>query len=78
MGIAPGDFPVPPVYSMKEDEVQVSSHWQNFIDCVRSRAMPRCGVYRAFEEAATVFMSMEAYKRETKVRWDPEKEEIVS
>ncbi len=78
VGIAPGDFPVPPVYSMKEDEVQVSSHWQNFIDCVRSRAMPRCGVYRAFEEAATVFMSMEAYKRETKVRWDPEKEEIVS
>jgi predicted dehydrogenase len=78
VGMDPRDFQVPPVYSMARDEVQVSSHWQNFIDCVRSRAVPRCGVNRAFEEAAAVFLSVEAYKRETKVRWDPEKEEIVS
>lgn len=77
-GLNPADFPVPPVYSMKEGELEVTSHWQNFIDCVRSRAVPRCDVYRAFEEAVAVFMSVEAYKRETKVRWDPEKEEILS
>jgi predicted dehydrogenase len=76
-GINPRDFPVPPVYSMTRGEIQVTSHWQNFIDCVRNRAMPRCGVNRAFEEAVTVFMSVEAYKRETKVRWSPEREEIV-
>jgi len=77
VGIAPQDFPVPPVYSMKEGELKVTSHWQNFIDCVRSRAMPRCGVYRAFQEAATVLMSIAAYKRGAKVRWDPQAEEII-
>jgi predicted dehydrogenase len=77
VGLDPRDFPVPPVYSMGRNELQISSHWQNFIDCVRSRAMPRCGVHQAFEEAAAVFLSVEAYKRETKVRWDPQREEIV-
>ena len=38
MGYAPGDAPPIPDYSMKRDELQVSSHWQDFIDCVRSRA----------------------------------------
>ncbi len=76
-GLNPADFPVPPVYSMKKGELEVSSHWQNFIDCVRTRAVPRCDVYRAFEEAVAVLMSVEAYKREAKVRWDAEKEEIV-
>lgn len=55
-----------------------SSHWQDFIDCVRSRAMPRCGVDRAFEEAATIFLSVEAYKRNAKVRWDAASETIVN
>ncbi|MCP5117123.1 MAG: Gfo/Idh/MocA family oxidoreductase, partial [bacterium] len=78
VGIAPRDFPVPPAYSVGRDDLdEVSTHWQNFIDCVRSRAVPRCGVDQAFEEAATVFLSIEAYKRDTKVRWDPESEEIV-
>ena len=77
VGIHPRDFPVPPVYSMGRGELDISSHWQNFIDCVRSRAVPRCGVDQAFEEAAAVFLSIEAYKRETKVRWDPATEEIV-
>jgi predicted dehydrogenase len=77
LGLVPLDYPVPPVYSMKKGELEVSSHFQNFIDCVRSRAMPRCGVDRAFEEAATVFLSVEAYKRSTKVRWEAGGEEIV-
>ena len=66
------------VYSFDPNELEISSHWQNFIDCVRSRAVPRCDIYRGFEEAATMFMSIEAYKRKTMVRWDPETEEIVS
>lgn len=77
LGLRVTDLPVPPDYSMDPAELDVTSHWQNFIDCVRSRAMPRCGVYRAFEEAAAVFLSIEAYKRETKVRWDAKNEEIV-
>ena len=62
----------------QRDELQVSSHWQDFIDCVRRRAVPRCGVDRAFEEAAAIFLSVEAYKRNAKVKWDASTETIVT
>jgi predicted dehydrogenase len=78
LGYEPQDLPPVPGYSMKRDELQVSSHWQDFIDCVRSRATPRCSVDRAFEEAATIFLSVEAYKRNAKVRWDAATETIVN
>lgn len=75
--MAAQDTVVPPDYSMKRDEVQVSSHMADFIDCARTRGLPRCHVDRAFEEAVALLMSVEAYKRERKVRWDPAKEAIV-
>ncbi len=62
---------------LPEGELQVTSHMQNFIDCVRSRELPRCHVDRAFEEAVALIMSLESYRRDAKVRWDPVKEEIV-
>jgi len=67
----------PPVYSMKKGELEVSSHMRNFIDCIRTGETPRCGMERAWEEAVTVVMSVEAYRKERKVRWDAAKEEIV-
>jgi hypothetical protein len=76
-GLRPEDAAVPPDYSFKEGELQVISHMEDFLTCVRSRALPRCHVDRAFEEAAALLMSVEAYKRERKVRWDPVKEDIV-
>jgi predicted dehydrogenase len=77
VGIAVRDFKAPPVYTMGRGELDITSHWQNFIDCVRSRAVPRCGIDRAFQVAVAVFMSVEAYKRDRKVRWDPQAETIV-
>jgi predicted dehydrogenase len=68
---------VSPDYSLREGELKVSSHMQNFVDCIRSRELPRCHVDRAFEEAVTLIMSVESYRRDAKVRWDPVKEEIV-
>jgi predicted dehydrogenase len=68
---------VAPDYSYREGELRVSSHLENFFDCVRSRELPRCHVDRAFEEAVALLMSLEAYRRDAKVRWDPVKEEIV-
>jgi hypothetical protein len=44
---------------------------------MRTRQKPRCDVDRAFEEAAVIAMSVEAYKRERRVKWDPAKEAIV-
>lgn len=67
----------PPVYSLKKGELEVSSHMRNFIDCVRSGETPRCGIDRAWQEAVTVVMSVESYRKERKVRWDPVREEIV-
>ncbi len=71
------DIIVPPDYEMKAGEVKVSTHMRDFIDCIRNGQTPRCGMDRAFEEAVTIVMSVESYKRERKVRWDPVKEEIV-
>jgi predicted dehydrogenase len=77
MGLNPRDAVVPPDYSYKPGELQVTAHMEDFLDCVRSRALPRCHVDRAFEEAVAIVMSVEAYKQGRKVRWDPDKEEIV-
>ncbi len=77
LGLKPLETTVPPDYDYHEGQLQVSSHMQNFIDCVRSRELPRCHVDRAFEEAVALLMSVEAFKREKKVKWDPASEEIV-
>jgi len=77
LGLNPQDAIVPPDYSFRPDEIQVTSHMQDFLDCTRSRGVPRCGVDRAFEEAAAILMSVEAFRQGRKVRWDPIREEIV-
>ena len=69
--------PIPPDYAMQRDELQVTSHWQNLIDSVRSRQRPRCHEDRAFEEAATIMMSVESHRRGRKVTWDRVHEEVV-
>ncbi len=76
-GLAPAEAVVPPDYSMKPNELKVTSHMEDFFECVRSRNQPRCHVDRAFEEAVALLMSLEAFKRERKVRWDPVNETIV-
>jgi len=74
-----GDKEIPPVYEESDDEdyLAVSGHMQNFIDGIRFGTPTRCNIDAAFEEAVTIIMSVEAYKREKKVIWDPVKEEIV-
>ncbi len=77
LGIQAPPSEVAPDYIYHEGEMKVTSHMQNFFDCVRSRELPRCHVDRAFEEAVALLMSVEAYRREAKVKWDPVKEAIV-
>ena len=76
-GLPPMDVPVAADYSMKKGELEVTTHMRNFIDCIRSGETPRCGIDRAWQEAVTVVMSVEAYRQERKVRWDPVNERIV-
>jgi predicted dehydrogenase len=69
---------VPPEFSMVEKSYPSGAdHMKNFIDCVRSGQEPRCGMRRAFEEAVAIVMSVESYRREKKVKWDPATESIV-
>ncbi|MFN7998576.1 MAG: Gfo/Idh/MocA family oxidoreductase [Bryobacteraceae bacterium] len=76
-GLDSNSTPVQPDYAFKKGDVEVSNHMENFLECVRSRGVPRCGVDRAFEEAVTIVMSVEAFRQERKVKWDAVKEEIV-
>jgi predicted dehydrogenase len=77
IGLDPEKAEVPPVYSMKRGELQITNHIQNWIDCIRSGQVPRCGVDRDFEEAVAIVMSVDSYRKERKVRWDPVNEEVV-
>jgi predicted dehydrogenase len=65
-----------PDYSYKEGELKVTDHMQDFVDCVRSRETPRCGMDRAFEELATIVLSMESYRKQRKVKWNAATEEV--
>ncbi len=78
LGLSPDLISIAPDYLFKDGEIEVSSHMADFVDCMRTRALPRCHVERAFEEAAALLMSVESFKRGRKVRWDPTKEAIVS
>jgi predicted dehydrogenase len=77
MGLTPPEAVVRPDYSMKGGELEVTTHQRDFIDCVRSGQTPRCGLDRAWAEAVTVVMSVEAYFKERRVKWDPVNEEII-
>jgi predicted dehydrogenase len=66
-----------PDYNFKAGELKASSHQQDWIDCLRSGRVPRCGMDRAWEEAVTIVMAVEAYFKERKVKWDPVNEQIV-
>lgn len=79
---ATGSKPMPdcgnPVYSLtRNDHFYVTSHFENFIDCVRSRERTRCNEDEAFEEAVTSVMSVIAYKEQRPVSWDPVKQILV-
>ena len=69
--------PVAPEFSMTIPSARGEDHMRNFIDCVHSRELPRCNINRAWEEAVTIMMSVESFRREKKVRWDPATETIV-
>ncbi len=77
LGRNPDELAAPETVLPATNDWWGGGHMRNFIDCVRSRQTPNCGVDRAFQEGVTIAMSVEACRKERKVRWDPVKEEIV-
>jgi len=72
-----GSALIDPEYTWKRGENEASNHQRNWIDSIRGLSQPRCGMDRAWEEAVTIVMSVEAYFKERKVKWDPVNEQIV-
>jgi predicted dehydrogenase len=69
--------PEPSFFFKAGKEHRKPDHLLDFLNCVRTREQPQCNEDEAFIEAATLVMSVEAYRQKRQVRWDREKEEIV-
>lgn len=53
------------------------NHIVDWVNCIRSRATPKCSTDEAFIETATFLMSLKAQQERRMVRWDAAREEIV-
>jgi predicted dehydrogenase len=73
----PGERREPLYRFSRSDKLYVTGHFQNFLDCVRSRGRTRCNEDEAFQEAVTAIMSVKAYKERRMVRWDPLSQKIA-
>lgn len=69
--------PKPVEFFTPGKEHRKPDHLTDFFTCVRTRGRTQCNEDEAFIEAATLMMSVEAYRQKRQVRWDEEKEEIV-
>jgi len=52
-------------------------HYQNFIDCVRSRKSPICDAETGHRSATVAHLGNIAIRLGRKIHWDPDKEQIV-
>ncbi|NQX00785.1 Gfo/Idh/MocA family oxidoreductase [bacterium] len=54
-----------------------SEHMKDFLDCVRTRRKPFCGIEDAFQSTTAVHLAMIAYETRSVVEWNGVKEEII-
>ncbi|MGQ9620198.1 MAG: Gfo/Idh/MocA family protein [Bacteroidales bacterium] len=57
---------------------QSTNHYQNFIDCVRSRKETITPIEPAYRAISTALLGEIAMTTGQKIQWDPEKEEILN
>jgi len=62
---------------IKIDPEPVTSHMQNFLECVRSRQTPRASVDAGFSHAVACVMAGKALEAGRRVRFDPERLELI-
>ncbi len=53
-----------------------TEHMKDFLDCVRTRRKPFCGIEDAFQSTTAVHLAMIAYETRSVVEWDGTKEQI--
>ncbi|HZK93421.1 MAG TPA: Gfo/Idh/MocA family oxidoreductase [Prolixibacteraceae bacterium] len=62
------------------NEIQIyksDNHWQNFIDCVRSRKETIAPIEVAYRAISVALLGEIAMTTGQKIQWDPEKQEII-
>ena len=65
---------------IKPDEVRFepsSSHYKNFLDCVRTRRRTLCPADVALRSATPGYLGLISILTRSKIQWDPEKQRIV-
>ena len=63
-----------------ENEIQIyksDNHWQNFVDCVRSRKETIAPIQVAYRAISVALLGEIAMTTGQKIQWDPKKEEII-
>ncbi len=53
------------------------NHMVDWVNCIRSRGIPKCSTDEAFIETATFLMSLKSQQERRIVRWDATRQEIV-
>ena len=53
-------------------------HMQNFLECIRSREEPACSGRVAYATMVVIALSIESYRTQRAMRFDPEKEELLN
>jgi hypothetical protein len=49
---------------------RVNDHWQNWLDCIKSRELCRSDLYSMFQTTAVCHMANIAYRTGEKLEWD--------
>jgi predicted dehydrogenase len=70
--------PEPTEFFRPGKEHRRPDHMEDFFQCVRTRQPTRCNEDEAFVETAVICMAMEAYRTKREVRWDRQREIIIS
>ena len=61
----------------KDFQTKIPNHWQNFIDCVRSRKQPVSEPEGAFRAAAFGQLAIAAIDTGRPLKWDPKAEKVL-
>jgi predicted dehydrogenase len=65
---------------IKENEIHLyasKNHHQNWLECIKSRKLPICDVAIGHRSATVCHLGNIAIRAGRKIKWDPQKEEIV-
>jgi predicted dehydrogenase len=55
-----------------------NNHWQNFVDCVKSRATPRAGVESLAKTTTLCHLGNISWQAQTTVKWDAKAQDVAN